>query len=793
VSQPTPYDRQASFTTIQQEFPTDPLPGDDVDAELNAVKQTLDEILNNLALIQRDDGELANDSVGLDQLSAEVTIGFDAPAHWAAATDYDEFDAVFYAQKFYICTVAHTSSSAFITDADNWDEIADFTQIGDYWYATSTTSQAIGTGSKSFTIEADRFYRVGDYLQIYYDATNYMLGLVTSYSGTALTVDVEVAEGSGTYAVWTFHLSGRPGDQAQSTLDAQAAALEAAGYASAASAASVAALAAEVDAEAAQILAEAAQAAAEAAQAAAEATQGTSVTTYGAIGDGTTPADTAIADCITAEDTIVFPAGEYRIDNDMTWPASKVYVFRAGAQLKVDSGETVTVNGRFMSELLNSTIFTGVGTVLGIREVYPEWWGAANDGTTPSAAAFQAAEDCMEASYTSDGPAPCLYLDAGNYLFEATVDCTPDSAGKIRWKGQGGSGVTQIIGKASGFTGTEVIWLHSFAGSVSLHFEGFRVIPETPSSGPAIGIRIGDTSLGDFITGGYSESCKFEDVNVYEFAYCWSLTNIRLCKFERCGGWVQTVTNGRALYIFSDATSGSPQDSYVGDLNFDTCQFVAATDTATGALCLDIASSNEGYIAGIRFPACILYIGPSNLTATVDSTLQDIWFTSGWQYDNLDGEGFTLATNTGGNINNINFVDGYMVSSQVNAGRAVNITTLGGSRVPTGVRIERNRIAQFTNDVIEIAGSKMCRVVGNNFIDCDNGDCVAFTGGTGIIIKDNIVLQTDGASTVATVVNHVGSSDYYVIDGNISNGFAGAVISDASPGANRYVPAGGNI
>jgi hypothetical protein len=511
---------------------------------------------------------------------------------------------------------------------------------------------------------------------------------------------------------------------------------------------------------------------------------------FGAVGDGSTADDAAIASAHAFADHVYFPAGEYRIDNNMTWPAGKTYEFLAGAKLDVDAGATVTIRGPFICKSLEQ-IFTGSGTVTGIREVHPEWWGAVNDGATVSAAAFQKAEDCMEGSYTSEGPDTCLLMQCGNYMFEATVDCTPSASGTIRWRGQGGSGTTQIIGKASGFTGTEVVWVHSASGNVSLEFKGFRIIPETASSGAAIGMRIGDTTLNAFITGGYSESCKFVDVNSYEFAYCWSLTNIRLCKFERCGGWVQTVTNGRALYIFSDATSGSPQDSYVGDLNFDTCQFVAATDTATGALCLDIASSNEGYIAGIRFPACILYIGPSNLTATVDATLQDIWFTSGWQYDNLDGEGFTLATNTGGNINNINFVDGYMVSSQVNAGRAVNITTLGGSRVPTGVRIERNRIAQFTNDVIEIAGSKMCRVVGNNFIDCDNGDCITFTGGVGHIFKDNIVLQTDGASTVATIVNHVGSSNYYVISDNISNGFAGAAVSDGTPGANLTVT--GNI
>jgi hypothetical protein len=215
VSQPTAYDRQASFTTIQQEFPTDPLPGDDLDAELNAVKQTLDEILNNLALIQRDDGALANESVGLDQLSSDIELGYRAPSIWAAATEYDAFDAVFYAQKFYNCLEAHTSSGAFSTDlADlKWEVIADFTQLGDYWRATSTTSQAITSGVKSFTIEADRFFVVGDYVQIAVDDENYMTGHVTAYSGTSITVNVDHYEGSGTHATWDFHITGHVGPQ----------------------------------------------------------------------------------------------------------------------------------------------------------------------------------------------------------------------------------------------------------------------------------------------------------------------------------------------------------------------------------------------------------------------------------------------------------------------------------------------------------------------------------------------------------------------------------------------------
>jgi microcystin-dependent protein len=127
MAQPTPYNRLASFTTIQAAAPTDPLPGDDVDAELNAIKTTLDEILANLEAIQRDDGELANGSVGRDQLDESIELGFNAPTAWDNDVAYTTLDTVFTDGKFYSCIVSHTSD-VFADDlADGkWELIADF-------------------------------------------------------------------------------------------------------------------------------------------------------------------------------------------------------------------------------------------------------------------------------------------------------------------------------------------------------------------------------------------------------------------------------------------------------------------------------------------------------------------------------------------------------------------------------------------------------------------------------------------------------------------------------------------
>src|SRR3546814_12831159 len=62
VAQPTPYTRQYDFTDHSTNSPTTPQPGVHLDAEFNAVKLTTDQIRANLALIQRDDGKIANRS-----------------------------------------------------------------------------------------------------------------------------------------------------------------------------------------------------------------------------------------------------------------------------------------------------------------------------------------------------------------------------------------------------------------------------------------------------------------------------------------------------------------------------------------------------------------------------------------------------------------------------------------------------------------------------------------------------------------------------------------------------------
>ena len=85
-------------------------------------------------------------------------------------------------------------------------------QIGlGYAGVTSTTSMTIGTGSKTFTTNVsstDTAFIVGNRVRLIYDATNYMEGTITAFSGTSMTVNVDTTAGSGTYTTWSVGLTG---------------------------------------------------------------------------------------------------------------------------------------------------------------------------------------------------------------------------------------------------------------------------------------------------------------------------------------------------------------------------------------------------------------------------------------------------------------------------------------------------------------------------------------------------------------------------------------------------------
>ena len=82
--------------------------------------------------------------------------------------------------------------------------------FGDRYLTTSTTSNTVSNGNKTFTIGTGLSYTPTQNITISYDASNHMHGEVLTYnSGTGvLTVDINHHTGSGTYTAWVVNVGG---------------------------------------------------------------------------------------------------------------------------------------------------------------------------------------------------------------------------------------------------------------------------------------------------------------------------------------------------------------------------------------------------------------------------------------------------------------------------------------------------------------------------------------------------------------------------------------------------------
>jgi len=203
MGQPRTYTQTTTFTDHSTVSPDDPHSGADIDVEFVEVKQTLDDLNTNIALLQRDDGKLSNQVVHKDSFDQDALAlvgatgsGFNSRGDWATATAYVAGDLVTNNAATYLATAAsHTSGVTFAGDlAAQWQLIANS--------AIETTSASInmhnGTGSQTLFTTLYTYTNVGD-IQVF---VNGALQATTAYSitnsGGANNITITAAPPSGT-------------------------------------------------------------------------------------------------------------------------------------------------------------------------------------------------------------------------------------------------------------------------------------------------------------------------------------------------------------------------------------------------------------------------------------------------------------------------------------------------------------------------------------------------------------------------------------------------------------------
>ncbi len=113
-----------------------------------------------------------------------------------------------------------------------------------------------------------------------------------------------------------------------------------------------------------------------------------SVKDFGAKGDGVTDDTVAIQTAVATYKSLVIPSGTYITTDNITFVGS--VTFTSGAVLSVASGKTILFSGG-VNASPEQTIFTGSGTITGLQESYPDWFGAVANGSTDDSAAINKA------------------------------------------------------------------------------------------------------------------------------------------------------------------------------------------------------------------------------------------------------------------------------------------------------------------------------------------------------------------------------------------------------------------
>lgn len=146
MAQPTPYARLYNFTTYAANNAAAPFQPAATDAEFNAIATTLAETLVNLAIIQRDDGNLRMAIVTPDALNTatlNLMGDWEPKGPWLPSQVYAKKDMVTVAATSYVCATAHTSSTFAIDLAAGYWQPVNQGESADYSVIVFTATDRI--------------------------------------------------------------------------------------------------------------------------------------------------------------------------------------------------------------------------------------------------------------------------------------------------------------------------------------------------------------------------------------------------------------------------------------------------------------------------------------------------------------------------------------------------------------------------------------------------------------------------------------------------------------------------
>ena len=157
---------------------------------------------------------------------------------------------------------------------------------------------------------------------------------------------------------------------------------------------------------------------------------------------GLTDCSAGFLSAVANGDDISIPPGSYLFSTNITTAKGKILRFSAGAVLKIAPNCTFKILGSIDApkkyKIFEANGNAASGKVVGLSQVYPEWWGAKGDLVTDDIIALRCAHDCIINSSTrAEGEWPTIHL-SDVYLISDTWSIVQNQPNGVSFRIKGG-------------------------------------------------------------------------------------------------------------------------------------------------------------------------------------------------------------------------------------------------------------------------------------------------------------------------------------------------------------------
>ncbi|CAO4183365.1 hypothetical protein [Methylorubrum aminovorans] len=520
----------------------------------------------------------------------------------------------------------------------------------------------------------------------------------------------------------------------------------------------------------------------------------------GATCNGTADDTAALNSLVAYLSEIVIAKGTCRIAADTTWPKNKIIRIAAGASITVDAGKTLTIRSQFDAPFRQ--VFSGAGTVRGLRLAKPEWWGAqgAFGNTFDSQPAFQKAYDATRISSdptdptnASDGTIPVVEIGSGFYNLCRPWDLRPYTTAPVEVRGPGSNNSGGWLKPCAAFTGYGVVQIRGIPKAEDptyyIRLTDFS-IHNVRGSGATVGLAFNPDGAGYYLYG--PAKSLVENVQVYDFPVGIEVQNTGTLVFDRIASivndGVKTDSIGMRMRAVGADNTANVGEVSIRDSRFVPCPVTNANQcTNTTGLLMEASGTQAGVngVAAVTISATAFYGSNSGVVgrATNNGIINDIWLAPGTQFDGIGCSYVDFKATGTSKVNNINLTGVYHTATAPNC-TAHSFVAEGGSSLMRGIFISNNWFIGITSRAGNFFGVSGLTYTGNQIHGDANSQTgfapVAFSNTKDFTATGNVLIA-DSAATVPYIFEVTPSSSFGIISNNVGRGVRnGAVKNDST-------------